>query len=179
MARGSLLEDPLEIQMIDERESLASPDDTERLMNQSSPRIRQRCLLMDLFPNLDVPVREVDEVLPAIVTVQAEVNLNEGTPFRTFRLADQMQASFLRSSIRFLGIARDAGTDNILPSRWTTVIAGNHVVKIQILAIKNASAILTSVLVALENIMPGKFNFLFRKTIKDDQQDNPGHADLE
>ena len=26
--------------------------------------------------------------------------------------------------------------------------------------------------------MPGKFNFFFRKTIKDHQQDNPGHANL-
>ena len=60
---------------------------------------------MDLFPNLDVPVREVDEVLPTIVTVKAEVNLDEGTPFRTFWLADQMQTSFLRSSIRFPRIA--------------------------------------------------------------------------
>ena len=60
---------------------------------------------MDLFPNLDVPVREVDEVLPTVVTVQSEVNLNEGTPFRTFWLADQMQAGFLGSSIRFPSIA--------------------------------------------------------------------------
>ena len=134
---------------------------------------------MDVFPNLDVPVRQIDEVLPTIVAVQAEVNLNEGTPFRTFRLTDQMQASFLRSSIRFPRIARNAGADNIFPGGWTTAIARSDVVKVQILSIKNASAILTSVLVAFKDVMPGKFNFLFRKTIKDDQQNNPGHADLE
>jgi hypothetical protein len=55
---------------------------------------------------------------------------------------------------------------------------GNDVVKVLILSIKSATAILTSVLVAFEDVMPGKFNFFFRKTIKD-QQDNPGHANLE
>src|SRR5437016_9142277 len=112
---------------------------------------------MNLFSNLDVPVGQVDEVLPTIVTVQPEIYLNEGTPFRTFRFADQMQASFLRSSVRFPCIAQNAGTDNIFPSGWTTAIARNHVVKVQILSIKNTSAILTRVLVAFEDVVPGKF----------------------
>ena len=134
---------------------------------------------MDVFPNLDVPVRQVDKVLPTIVTVQAEVNLNEGAPFRAFRFTDQMQASFVWSSVRFPCIARDAGADNIFPGGWTTAIARSDVVKVQILSIKNASAILAGVLIAFEDVVPGEFNFFFRKTIKNHQEDNPGHADLE
>src|SRR5262249_11204782 len=41
------------------------------------------------------------------------------------------------------------------------------------------AAILTSVLVSLEHIVPRKFYFLLRKPIKDQQHDHAGNSDLE
>ena len=130
----------------------------------------------NIFSQLNVPVSEIDEMLPAIVLVQAEVDLNKWTPLRSLRFANQMHSGLLRRAIGFEGIALDARADDVFPRRWPTAVARNHVIEIQIIAIKRLTAILAHVLVAFENIVAREFDFLFRHPIEHHQQDDARNA---
>jgi len=55
-----------------------------------NPRLLQ---LLHIFAQLDVPIGQVNEMLPTVVLVQAEVDLHEWPPFRTLGLADKVQAA--------------------------------------------------------------------------------------
>ncbi len=63
---------------------------------------------LNAFAQLDIPVSQVNEVFPAIVLVQAETDLHEGTPLRPLRFSDKMQPRFLRRAIGLERIAIDA-----------------------------------------------------------------------
>ena len=52
-------------------------------------------------------------------------------------------------------------------------------IQIQLAAIEEMSAILAGVLIPLKYVVPGEFYFLFRKPIKNQQDDHPGNSDLE
>jgi len=52
------------------------------------------------------------------------------------------------------------------------------VIEIQVVPLKNLPAVLAGVLIALENIMPRKFHFLFRQPIKKEQHDHTRHPNL-
>ena len=111
--------------------------------------------------------------------VCAEIDLDKGPPLGSFRFADQVQAGFGRSAVRFAGVADDAGADNVLPSGGASPVAGNDMIQIQIFAVKNISAILAGVPVALKNIVPGELDLLLWQPIEHDQQDDARHADFE
>src|SRR5258708_4561415 len=72
---------------------------------------------LNIFTQLDIPVSQVNEVFPAIVLVQTETDLHEGTPLRPLRFSDEVQAGFLRSAIGLEGIAIDARAHDVLPGR--------------------------------------------------------------
>lgn len=118
-------------------------------------------------------------MFPTVVLVQAEINLNERTPFWPFRFADQVQPSLQRCAITLAGITFDAGTDDVFPSGGPAAITGNDVIQIQIFAIKNAPAILAGVFVALKNVVPRELDFLFGQPIKCEQQNHLGNSDFE
>src|SRR5436305_11887798 len=105
-------------------------------------------------------------MLPAFVLVETHVDLHKRTPLRSLRLFHQMHAGFLRSAIRLLRIALDAGANNVFPSRRTTAIAWNYVVEVQIFAIENDAAILAGVAVAFENVVTSELYFLLGKPIE-------------
>ena len=69
-------------------------------------------------------------MLPAIVMLKTKVDLHKRTPLRTLRLADEMQARFVRSAIRLVRITGDTGADDILPGRRAAPISRNNVVEI-------------------------------------------------
>ena len=104
-------------------------------------------------------------MLPAIVLIQAELNLDERTPLRPLRLANQMHARFLWCPICFAGIALDTGANNIFPGRRPAPIPRDYVIQIQILAIEHATTILAGVLVPLENIVACKLDFFLRQMV--------------
>ena len=52
-------------------------------------------------------------------------------------------------------------------------------VQVQIPPLKNFSAILAGVPVALENIVPGEFDLLFRQPVKQAEQDDARHPDFQ
>ena len=89
-------------------------------------------------------------MLPAIMLVQTEIDLDERTPLRTLGLADEMHPCLLWSSIRFECIALDAGANNIFPGGRSPSIARDDVIQIQVLSIENSPAILAGIAVTLE-----------------------------
>ena len=108
-----------------------------------------------------------------------EVDLDERAPFGPFRLPDQMHARFLRRAVRLARVARDAGANNVFPRRQPTTILRNDMVEIEILPFENAAAVLAGVSIALENVVPGKFDFLLGQTIEHQKQDHTRQANLE
>ena len=136
-------------------------------------------LSANILAQLDVPVGEVNEMLPTIVLVEAEVDLHERPPFRPLRFADEVQPGLLRRAVGLLRVALDAGADDVFPRRRTAAVARQDVVEIQILALENLPAVLTGVAVALENVVAGEFDLLFGQAVEHDQQDHPRDADSE
>jgi hypothetical protein len=111
-------------------------------------------------------------MLPAIVLVQAEANLDKWPPLRPLGLANQMKPGFLRRPISFERIAIDARANNIFPGRWPTPVPRDNVVQIQILPVKSFPAILASVLIPFEDVMPGELHLFLWKMIINHQQNN-------
>ena len=105
-------------------------------------------------------------------------DLNKWTPLGPLRFADKMHVRFLRQPIAFACIARNARANHIFPRRRSTSFARHDMIEIQVVALKNLATILTSVLVALENVVPRELHFLFRETIEKEQHDHPRHANL-
>src|SRR4029077_8408203 len=95
-----------------------------------------QCRSLDIFSKLDVPVGEIDEVLPAIVLMQAEVDLDKWPPLRPLRFANEMHPRLLRRAIRFERIALDAGANNVFPGRRPAAVARNNMIEIKIVAIE-------------------------------------------
>jgi len=115
---------------------------------------------------------------PALVLGRWKSDVQERPPLRPFRFSDQSHVSFSRQAITFPGIARDTGTNDVFPRRSPSAIAWNYVVQVQIVSIEQMAAILTGVLVALENIVPGEFHFFFRQPIEHQKHDHPRNPDL-
>ena len=148
-------------------------------VSQPSSLNFQLTRLHDIFAEFDVPIGEVEEVFPAFVMGETEVDLHKGAPLRAFRLTNQVHGRFDRRFIGLAGVTGNTGADDVLPVGGTTTITGNDVIEIQVLALKNLAAVLAGVPVPLENIVPREFDFLLGESIKDDEQDHPWDADLE
>ena len=133
----------------------------------------------DGFSELNVPVREIKEVFPAVVVRHSKINLDERTPLGTFGLSNQMHAGFARGAVRFFGVTRDAGANDILPGSRASAIAGNDMVQVQILALEDLSAILAGIMIALEDVVARKLHFLFRHAVKQHQNDDAWDPDAE
>jgi hypothetical protein len=134
-------------------------------------------ILLDVFTKLDVPVGEVNKMLPTVMTVQAEVNLHKGTPLGPLGLANEMDPGFLRSVIGFLGIALDAGANNVFPRGGAAAVARDDVVEIQILALENDTAILAGVFVALKDVVARELHLFLGHAIIHEEQDDARDAD--
>ncbi len=134
---------------------------------------------MTLIAQLDIPVSEIDEVLPEIVLGRSKRDLNKWPPLRPLGFADQAHVRFTRKPVAFARIARNTRANHVFPSRGTAPVAWHDVIQIKLAPIEAVAAVLTSVLVSLEHIMPREFYFLLRKPIKDQQHDHAGNSDLE
>ena len=86
---------------------------------------------------------------------------------------------FLRRVIGLAGVAGDAGADDVFPGRRAAAVARDDVVEVQVLAVKSLAAVLAGVVVALENVVPGEFDFLLGQPVEDRQQNDPRHANPE
>lgn len=118
-------------------------------------------------------------MLPAIVILRPEIDLDKRPPFRPLGFADKMHPRLRWRPVCLARITRNAGANNIFPGRWSATIARHHMVEIQIFAIEKLPAILAGILVPLEDIMPGELHFFLRHSVEQHQDDHPGHTNLE
>jgi len=116
---------------------------------------------------------------PTVVHGGPEADLHEGSPLGSLGLAHETHVSLGRSAVGLARVAGNAGADDVFPSRGPTPISRNHVVEVQIAPIKDLAAVLAGVLVPLEQVVPGEFDFLLGKTVKPHEQDDPGYPDSE
>lgn len=128
---------------------------------------------------LDIPVCDVNEVLPAIVRMDGELDLDEWTPLRSLGLADEVHAGFLRSAVGLARVALDARAHDVFPSGRTATVARNDVVKVQIASLAAFAAILAGVLIPLEDVVPGEFDLLLRHAVIDQKQYHAWNANAE
>ncbi len=131
------------------------------------------------FTQLHVPIREVDEVFPTVVTVHPKIDLDEGAPFRALWFAHKQQACLPRGAVGLSCIATDAGADDVLPCGGSSMIARDHVIEIELVAVENHSAILARVLVTLKNVVTRELDFLLWHSIKNEQKNDPRNANSE
>ena len=131
-----------------------------------------------LIAQLNVPVREIDEMLPEIVLRRSKRDLNKRPPLRSLGLPDQAHVCFTRKSVALACIAGDAGTNHVFPSRRSTSVARHDMIQIKLAAIEQLAAVLAGALVSLKYVVPGEFYFLFRKAIEHKEHDHPRDADL-
>jgi len=105
-------------------------------------------------------------------------DMDERAPLRPLRFPNQMHVCFLRKPVALTRITRNARANDIFPCRHPAAVAWDNVIEIQLVSLKNVTAILAGVSIALENVVSGKLHFLFRKTIKKEQHDHARHANL-
>ena len=118
-------------------------------------------------------------MLPTIVMVKREADLDEGPPLGPLGFANQMQAGLLGSAVCLERIALDAGANDVLPGGRAATIARDHMVQIKIFSLESFTAILAQVFVPFENIMPGKLHLFLRKMIIDHEQNHARDPDAE
>ena len=114
----------------------------------------------------DVPIGEVEEMLPIVVNRASKGDLHKGSPFGALWFPNEPEPRLGGGAIGFTGITGNTRTNDIFPSGRAAAIAGNDVIKIQIFAIKHAAAVLAHVFVSFEEVMPREFHFLSWHSIK-------------
>ena len=80
-----------------------------------------------LVAQFDVPVREVDEVLPEIVLRGRKCDMHERPPLRSLRFANQAHVRFARKTVAFARIAPDTGANHVLPRGRSSTITRHDV----------------------------------------------------
>ena len=91
---------------------------------------RAAALRDSLLAQLDVPIGEIEEMPPAIVLMTREANVNEWPPFGALWLADKLKTGLLGKPVALLRITRDARTDDVLPSRFTSAISWKYMIEV-------------------------------------------------
>ena len=131
-----------------------------------------------LIAQFDVPVGEIDKVPPAFMLWSRKRDLHKRTPLWPFRPSNQAHVRFLRKPISFTCVTCDARANHIFPCRRPSPVARHHMIEIQLVTLKNPTAILAGVFVALKNVVPRKLHFLLRETIEKQQHDHARHANF-
>jgi len=132
-----------------------------------------------VFAEFDVPISEIDEMLPAVVAVKRKIDLHKRAPFGAFGFAHQMHARLIGCAVGLVGVAPDAGADDVFPSGGATPIPRYNMVQVQIFAIEYVAAVLAGVLITLKNVVAGEFHLFFRHPVIHEEQDNARNADAE
>jgi hypothetical protein len=146
--------------------------------NNADPQVNAP-LRRDVFAEFDVPVGKVDEVLPTVVAVQGEIDLHKRAPFGALGLAYEMHAGFVGGPVGFVSVAANTRADDVFPSGGAAPVTRDNVVEIQIFPVEHVTAVLTGILIAFKDVMPGKFNLFFRHPVVHEEQNNPRDADTE
>lgn len=115
---------------------------------------------------------------PALVLLTTKSDMQKRPPLRPARFADELHLRLVREAVAFARVTGNAGADDIFPCREAAFIARKDVVEIQFAALKNLTAILTGVVIALEDIVPGELYFLLRQPVEQEEHDHARHPDF-
>lgn len=132
-----------------------------------------------LLSEFDVPVGEIDEVSPTVVAGAGVVDIDKGAPAGFAGWPDEVHAGLVGEFVGFAGVAGDAGANDIFPSGLAAFFAGDDVIEIKFVAIEGMAAVLAGIFIALENVVPGEFDFFFGESVKHEEDNHPGNADAE
>jgi hypothetical protein len=117
--------------------------------------------VLELIAQFDVPVREIDEVLPEIVLGRSKRDLNKWPPLRPLRFADQAHVRFTRKPVAFARIARNTRANHVFPSRRPAPVARHDVIQIKVTPIEEFAAVLAGVLVRSNTLCRVNFTSFF------------------
>jgi len=145
---------------------------------ESGARFSHRSLRTGSVPELDIPIRDVEEMFPAVVWGVRDRDVDERPPLRTFRLPDELHLRLVWKAVALARIARDARADDVLPRRLPAAVAGQHVVEIQVFPVEQNAAILAGVPVPLEHIVPGELDLFFGQPLEEHEHDDPRDPDV-
>ena len=132
-----------------------------------------------LIRELNVPIGEVDEMFPRVVTRLAELEMEHGAPLGPLRLVEEFHAGFGGGPVALAAVARHAGADDVFPRGFAAPVARDDMVEIEVLAVEFVAAILAGVVVALEDVVAREFHFLLRHPVEEEEQNHLGNADGE
>ena len=127
----------------------------------------------------DVPVGGIDEVFPAFVEGGAEGEMDEGAPLWTFGLFDEAHTGLGGGAVGFAGVTRDAGADDVFPVGAAAVVAWNHVIEVEIFAVKQFAAVLAGVAIAFVDVVAGELDVTPWDTVEEEDDDDARDADAE
>ena len=108
--------------------SIIRREKTIRQKNEAAPRSHNRTNARThrsqfLFVEFDVPIGEVEEILPALAFAVAEDKGNDGTPLGAHGLAHQTHVCLVREPVGLAGIATDARAHDVFPRRLAAAVA--------------------------------------------------------
>jgi hypothetical protein len=118
-------------------------------------------------------------MFPRIIPCLTELQMQHGSPLRSLRFVQQLQARLARRAVAFATIARYARAHDIFPRSLAAPIARNDVIEIEIFAVEFMPAVLAGVVVALKDVVARKLHFLLGHPIEKEEQDHLGHANGE
>ena len=105
--------------------------------------------------------------------LRAQQQTDHRTPFWPNWFANEAHACLVREPVRLARITFYTRANNIFPGRLAAVVTRDDMVEIQLLARESLSAVLTLVLVALENVIARELQFLARQLVEKRQQNHP------
>lgn len=82
----------------------------------------------------------------------------------------------MRELVGFAGVAANAAGDDVLPGVFAAFVSRNDVVEIEQLVFEVLSAVLTTVFVAFEDVLPREFDVFLGKAVEELQDDDRGEA---
>jgi hypothetical protein len=121
----------------------------------------------------------VEELLPALVAVVGQMNVDDGVSLGPYGFCDQRHAGLIRRAAALAGVASRAGTNQIFPGRLAPGASRDDMVQRQFGRGIPLAAILAAVTVAGEDITTVKFDGRSRQAIIDQQPDDPRNGNVE
>lgn len=116
---------------------------------------------------------------PAVIDAAGKGDIDEGAPFRTFGLPEQLHPCLMRQTVSFARVAGNTGADDVFPRGLSAAVAGENMIDVEIRSVEVNAAILTGVLVAFEDIVPRELDLFFWKPVEEAEHDDSRNPDPE
>lgn len=120
----------------------------------------------------------VKELLPALVPLVIQMNMDHGVAFGLDRFLNEFHVGLLGSSSAFFYVALGAGADDIIPSAFAAEAPGNNMIQGQFRSGKLFTTVLAVVAVPGEKIAPIKLDSLSREPVIKQQANDPRYRQI-